>query len=156
MCHFTNTNVVHNVSPDHKLPAMKIKPVSVDVKHPELLRFSKARPVPLPLRKAVGEQLDLLVSKGILSPVTSSSYASPVVWVKKKNGTLRLCADMLFASLLFALCSLLFHSLPSRRTERSSLLPVSCWHTCVGCCFSFPLLIRLLLSMDYTTRRASN
>ena len=41
----------------------------------------------------VNEELSKLQEKGIIKPVSSSSCASPVVWVKKRNGTLRMCAD---------------------------------------------------------------
>ena len=91
--HFMKSEVLHNVDTISELPAMKVKPVSIDVTHPEFLQFSKARPVPLPMREAVSKHLDALVKKGVLSPVDTSPYASPVVWVKKRNGDLRLCAD---------------------------------------------------------------
>lgn len=93
--HFMKSEVLHNVDsvPISQLPAMKVKPVSIEVTHPEFLSFAKARPVPLPMREAVSRKLDELVAKGVLSPVDSSPCASPVVWVKKRNGDLRLCAD---------------------------------------------------------------
>jgi transposase InsO family protein len=91
--HFMKSEVLHKVDAVTELPAMKVKPVSISVTHPEFLSFAKARPVPLPMREAVSKHLDELVAKGVLSPVDSSPCASPVVWVKKRNGDLRLCAD---------------------------------------------------------------
>lgn len=55
--------------------------------------FFKARPVPYALRGKLDEELDRLLTLGILKPVEHSDYASPVVPVLKKNGSLRLCAD---------------------------------------------------------------
>lgn len=75
------------------LPAMKIDPVTIDIDDPSKLKFVKARPVPLPMRDRVKQHLQHLEQQGIIKPVTSSRYASPVVWVRKRNGDLRMCAD---------------------------------------------------------------
>lgn len=83
-------NAVESVS---QLKAMKVSPVKVVVKDFSLLRFCSARPVPLPLHKSVVNALKDLEKRGIITPVSSSPYASPVVWVKKRDGTLRMCAD---------------------------------------------------------------
>ena len=84
--------VVINNTEVAALPAMKIQPVSIDVADPSRLRFCKARPVPLPMIDKVNEELSRLQEKGIIKPVSSSSWASPVVWVKKRDGSLRMCA----------------------------------------------------------------
>ncbi|XP_022829117.1 uncharacterized protein K02A2.6-like isoform X2 [Spodoptera litura] len=55
--------------------------------------FFKARPVPYALKEKIDKELDRLLSLGILQPVEHSEYASPVVPVLKKNGSIRLCAD---------------------------------------------------------------
>ena len=75
------------------LPTMKVPPVSIFVADKSKLRFCKARPVPLPMRESVNKHLDDLERCGIITKVTGSSCASPVVWVKKRDGTLRMCAD---------------------------------------------------------------
>ena len=94
--HFTSQPVATNsVSTDSScyLPPMKIQPVSINVVDYSKLKFCKARPVPLPLVDQVNAELQRLQDQGIIKPVKSSKYASPVVWVKKRNGTLRMCAD---------------------------------------------------------------
>lgn len=45
------------------------------------------------LRNKIDKELERLVDVGILKPVEYSEYASPVVPVLKRDGTLRLCAD---------------------------------------------------------------
>ena len=82
-----------NSTEDIKLPAMKVEPVSIEVLDDSKLRFCKARPVPLPMVEQVNQELERLQTKGIIKPVSSSRCASPVVWVKKRNGSLRMCAD---------------------------------------------------------------
>ena len=52
-----------------------------------------ARPVPYAIRPAVDKELDQLEQEGILAPVESAIWASPVVVAPKKNGEIRLCAD---------------------------------------------------------------
>lgn len=56
-------------------------------------RFIKARPVPYALRPKVEMELDNLVNSGVLEPVCVSDWATPIVPVLKKNGTLRICGD---------------------------------------------------------------
>ena len=56
--------------------------------------FSKPRPVPSPILESVNAQLNDLEQRGIIRLVTSSRFASPLVWEKKKDGSLRMCADL--------------------------------------------------------------
>ena len=56
-------------------------------------KFCKARTVPYTLRAKIDQEIDRLQSEGIISPVTNSSWAAPVVPVVKQNGSLRLCGD---------------------------------------------------------------
>ena len=56
-------------------------------------KFCKARTVPYTLRDKVDRELDRLQREGIISPVTHSSWAAPVVPVVKANDKIRLCGD---------------------------------------------------------------
>ena len=56
-------------------------------------KFVRARPVPIALQEKVKEELIKLEMMGIITPIESSTNASPVVWVIKKNGDIRMCAD---------------------------------------------------------------
>ncbi|XP_070387200.1 uncharacterized protein [Dermacentor albipictus] len=58
-----------------------------------LPRFCKARSVPYAMREQVSNEIDRLVKHGILSPVDSAEWATPLVPVIKKNGSIRLCGD---------------------------------------------------------------
>ena len=55
--------------------------------------FRKSRPVPYASIPKLEKELDRLVDMGVLSPVTHSDFAAPIVIVKKKSGEIRLCAD---------------------------------------------------------------
>ena len=91
--HFFTTPIHQNQLETVKLPPMKVEPVTIEIADESKLRFSKARPVPLPLLDTVNKELQRLEDKGVIKPVTSSRWASPVVWVKKRDGSLRMCAD---------------------------------------------------------------
>ena len=56
-------------------------------------KFVKARQMPLALKPKVEAEIRRMVDAGILTPVTWSDWATPVVPVPKPNGTVRLCGD---------------------------------------------------------------
>lgn len=55
--------------------------------------FCKARPVAFALRDKVESEIDRLVGLGVLRPVEHSEYASPIVPVLKRDGSVRVCVD---------------------------------------------------------------
>ena len=55
--------------------------------------FLKARPVPYSLRKNVELELEKLVKEGVLTPVSWSEWATPIVVVPKADGSLCICGD---------------------------------------------------------------
>ena len=56
-------------------------------------RNMKHRNVPYSLREKVDKELERLQKDDILEPVKSSEWASPIVPVVKKNGSVRICGD---------------------------------------------------------------
>ena len=56
-------------------------------------RFYRARQVPFSMRDAVGRELDRMEKAGITRKVIYSEWASPIVSVPKKDGSLRICGD---------------------------------------------------------------
>ena len=56
-------------------------------------RFFKPRPVPYLLREKVEKEIQRLQALNIVTPVTSSEWATPIVPILKTDGTLRLCGD---------------------------------------------------------------
>ena len=53
----------------------------------------KARPVPFALQVKVDTEIDRLVREGLLTPVEQSEWISPIVVVRKSDGSIRLCGD---------------------------------------------------------------
>ena len=56
-------------------------------------KFCKARPLPYALRSKVAEELSRLESDGVISPVSWSDWATPIVPIVKKDGSVRVCGD---------------------------------------------------------------
>ncbi|XP_063371511.1 uncharacterized protein K02A2.6-like [Cydia amplana] len=55
--------------------------------------FLRARPLAYALREPVERALEQMVRDGIITPVATSDWATPIVPVVKKDGTIRVCAD---------------------------------------------------------------
>ena len=56
-------------------------------------KFCKARTVPCTLRERVDKELSRLQEEGIISPISNSPWAAPVVPVLKSDSGIRLCGD---------------------------------------------------------------
>lgn len=53
----------------------------------------KPRRVPFTLRPKVDEELDQLLSQGILEPIDHARWETPIVLPTKPNGSIHICAD---------------------------------------------------------------
>ncbi|XP_057692513.1 uncharacterized protein K02A2.6-like [Corythoichthys intestinalis] len=76
-----------------ELGSMKDITVKLHIKPGSKPVFMKARTVPYAIRDKVEADLDALVKSGVLEPVTTSGWATPIVPVPKKNGGIRTCGD---------------------------------------------------------------
>ncbi|XP_024064460.2 LOW QUALITY PROTEIN: uncharacterized protein K02A2.6-like, partial [Terrapene carolina triunguis] len=56
-------------------------------------KYLKARTVPYAFRPKVEADLERLVTNGVLIPVTHSPWATPIVPIVKKDGSLQICGD---------------------------------------------------------------
>lgn len=50
-------------------------------------------PIPFAIKDAISQELDHLEQEGIVTPVTHSKWAAPIVPVSKKGGNFRVCGD---------------------------------------------------------------
>ena len=77
------------------LPVVKGVVATMKLKQNAEPKFCNARPVPLPMQAAATRELERLQAMGVIEPLSTggAENASPVVWVKKPNGDLRMCAD---------------------------------------------------------------
>ena len=55
--------------------------------------FCKARPVPYAQLEAVSHELDRLESSGVITKITHSKWATPIVVVPKADESIRICGD---------------------------------------------------------------
>lgn len=55
--------------------------------------YMRARPLAYALREPVERALDQLVADGVITPVETSDWATPIVPVVKSDGTIRVCGD---------------------------------------------------------------
>lgn len=67
--------------------------VTLNVRPDATPRFLKARTVPFPLKQQVIEELNRMVEAGVLTPIRYSEWATPLMVVKKGDGSLRICGD---------------------------------------------------------------
>jgi len=85
---------IFSVTEPPTLPVIKGFRARIELKEGANLKFCRARPVPLSLEEPVAKELNRLQQIGIITPVEGgASCASPVVWVRKPDGTLRMCVD---------------------------------------------------------------
>lgn len=55
--------------------------------------FFKARPVAFSLKEKIDKEIDRLIAADVIEPIAHSEWASPIVPVLKRDGSVRLCAD---------------------------------------------------------------
>ena len=71
---------------------MNVPPVTLETTE-TTPKFYKARPMAFGLRPAVQQGIKDLVASGILSPVQTSAWGTPIVTPLKSNGLPRICGD---------------------------------------------------------------
>ena len=72
---------------------MKGVEVTLEVKSEVKPKNCKPHSVPYILKQKVADELDRLCNLGIISPVKTAKWATPIVPVVKKDGTIRICGD---------------------------------------------------------------
>lgn len=76
-----------------KLGEYKGDPIKLRLKPNTTPKYCKPRPLPFTLKSKVEAELQRLVDADVLCPVSSSEYATPIVAVLKKCGSIRICGD---------------------------------------------------------------
>ena len=72
---------------------LKSAKAKLTLKEDSQVRFCKARAVPYAVRPKVEEELRRLQNEGILVKVEWKDWATPIVPVPKKDGSVRICGD---------------------------------------------------------------
>ena len=90
--------IAHNVGSSQKifkegLGKVKDFKAKIHVEADATSKFCKARPVPYSMKVKIEEELDRLLSLGILKPVQFSEWAMPIVPVLKSDRSVRICGD---------------------------------------------------------------
>ena len=83
-------NLLEKRKPD-ELGSVKPFIASLQIQPDATPRFFKPRPVPYAIKEAVSQEISRLEEQGIISPVSYSQWAAPIVIVPKKDGRFRLC-----------------------------------------------------------------
>jgi len=80
---------------ENMLPSIKGIQATVRLKPGAANMFCKARRVPLSMEKEVSDTLNKLEQQGVIEKCLSDNIlnTSPVVWVRKRSGKLRMCPD---------------------------------------------------------------
>ena len=76
-----------------ELGTMKNYKASFQLKENVKPKFFKERPVVHAMKERVNKELKSLVKRGILTPVSHSEWATPIVPVAKDDGSVRICGD---------------------------------------------------------------
>ena len=76
-----------------ELGTMKKIKAKLHVKEGATPKFFKARAVPYSLQSSVSDELDRLEKCGIITKVTQSEWAAPIVPVVKSDSSVRICGD---------------------------------------------------------------
>ncbi|XP_060754235.1 uncharacterized protein K02A2.6-like [Neoarius graeffei] len=76
-----------------ELGTLKGFEASLTLKPDQKPKFCQARVVPYALRPKVEAEIERLFQQGVISPVQFSDWATPIVPVIKKNGSVRICGD---------------------------------------------------------------
>lgn len=75
------------------LGCLKDQIISIDIDSQVPPKFCKARTVPYAMKPRLDKALDALIEDGIVTPLTYSKWAAPVVPVVKSDGSIRVCGD---------------------------------------------------------------
>ena len=67
--------------------------VSIDVDTSVKPVYCKARPIPYAMRNKVEDGLTNLEQQGVITPISHSDWAAPIVPVLKSDNTIRICGD---------------------------------------------------------------
>ncbi|XP_037504865.1 uncharacterized protein K02A2.6-like [Rhipicephalus sanguineus] len=74
-------------------PGANLPRIHIELKEAAQARFLKCRSIPFAMKNEVVAELNRLEELGILKPTQYSDWATPIIVVRKKDGSLRICGD---------------------------------------------------------------
>ena len=83
----------HKVVFNDKLGTINGTTVKLHIDHQSVPKFCKATLTPFSLKKKVESELQGLEAAGVISPIHFSDWATPIVPVAKRDGSVRICGD---------------------------------------------------------------
>ena len=99
VCHLHSEASVEDILARHRdvfndeLGTVQGITVKLHINPESVPKFCKTRPMPFSLKKKVEYELDRLEAEGVISPVRFSDWATPIVPVAKRDGSVRICGD---------------------------------------------------------------
>lgn len=75
------------------LGCYKYEKIKMEIKKDTKPIFVKPRRVPISMQNKVDREINRLISIGVIRPIKTSDWGTPIVPILKNNGEIRICAD---------------------------------------------------------------
>lgn len=79
---------------EDKLGRFKYEKIRLTIVKDAIPKYLKPRPLPFTYKSKVSEELERLEREGVITPINSSEWGTPLVPVLKADGSIRFCANL--------------------------------------------------------------